>query len=161
MAKMWQFRSARYSGPDRLEPLELSYEVNCSPISDDYDPDEADAKYLLRKWVDYLARHDIPGPDISIYWSVLPVHESAPFQQLPFDQSFLTYFTWPVDPATGERLQWARLPVRDMGWRPAVGRRSMVADKGGFIQEATGWKPSPLQRSVHLPSLLLASGFAA
>lgn len=159
-AELWRFRNLRYSGPDRVEPLELDYEVNCSSMSDDYDPDETSAEELLAEYADYLARHDMPGPDISVYWSVLPVHETAPFQGGRFDhRNFLGFFSWPVNDATGEPLQWTRLPVADQGWRPAKGRRPKVWDKGGFIQQATGWKPAPLQRTVHLPSLLTAAGF--
>ncbi|WP_328491313.1 hypothetical protein OHS59_44295 [Streptomyces sp. NBC_00414] len=34
-------------------------------------------------------------------------------------------------------LLWLRSTVLDRGWN------NSTADKGGFIQEATGWKPSP------------------
>jgi len=40
------------------------------------------------------------------------------------------------------------LPVQDKLWRPGQ------AGKGGFIQEATGWKPAILQPFVYLQSLL-------
>jgi hypothetical protein len=54
---------------------------------------------------------------------------------------------------TGARLNWLTLPVVDKGWNEAQN------DKGGFIQEATGWKPSALQRTVNMPTLLSACGW--
>jgi len=58
----------------------------------------------------------------------------------------------PVNAKTGEPLNWFALPVVDKRWNT---RR---ADKGGFIQEHTGWKPSVLQPYVYLPSLMEARG---
>lgn len=69
---------------------------------------------------------------------------------------------WPLSPPPGsalhrkedveggDRLNGLTLPVDDMRWT----RRR--ADKGGFIQEATGWKPNVLQPFVYLPLLLHA-----
>ena len=74
--------------------------------------------------------------------------EFAPFDPLrPDRKDFLTYFTSPVSATSGEPLNWLRLPVVDKLWRPGRG------DKGGFIQEATGWKPSPLQPLIHIDQL--------
>ena len=52
----------------------------------------------------------------------------------------------------GERLNWLLLPVEDKLWN------AKQANKGGFIQEATGWKPSILQPFVYLPALLKGTG---
>ena len=62
--------------------------------------------------------------------------------------NFLTYYTWPISSLTGEPLNWLTLPVVDKLWND--GR----ADKGGFIQEATRWKPAVLQPFLYLPGLL-------
>ncbi len=73
-----------------------------------------------------------------------------PFQHkhgMKHSDDFLSFFTWPVHSVTGERLNWLTLPAVDKLWDP---RR---ADKGGFIQQATGWKPAILQPCVFLPSL--------
>ena len=51
---------------------------------------------------------------------------------------------------TGEELNWLTLPVVDKLWN------RKRADKGGFIQEATGWKPAIFQPYVYLPSLMSA-----
>ncbi|MBC2868546.1 hypothetical protein H1R13_27335 [Streptomyces mexicanus] len=53
---------------------------------------------------------------------------------------------------TGERVNWMRLPVMDRGWN------GTTADKGGFIQEATGWKPSPLQPTMDFIQIGRAAG---
>jgi hypothetical protein len=44
-------------------------------------------------------------------------------------------------------MNWFMLPVVDKLWN------SERFDKGGFIQEATGWKPSILQPCIYLPTL--------
>jgi hypothetical protein len=49
---------------------------------------------------------------------------------------------------TGERLNLLTLPVVDKLWDHTH------ADKGGFIQSATGWKPSVLHPFVYLPTLM-------
>ncbi|MFD7964254.1 hypothetical protein ACFV5J_25980 [Streptomyces zaomyceticus] len=62
----------------------------------------------------------------------------------PLPEDFLTFYTWPVHAETRERINWVRVPVRDRLWH---GSR---ADKGGFIQELTGWKPSPFEPLFHV-----------
>lgn len=49
-------------------------------------------------------------------------------------------------------MNWARLPVMDRGWNKTA------ADKGGFIQEATGWKPSALQPTMPYLAIGRAAG---
>lgn len=157
---MWRFAS-RESGYIRTVPLWLYWEVEADSVSDDYDPDEMDAVEVWNEW----RRRYPPTPDeffgpttkrISWYVEGGGVFDSAPGQDhrgvsyVP-DGDFLTWFTWPVDPRTGESLQWLRLPVVDKLWRSAASRR--VTTKGGFIQEATGWKPSPLQPFVDVAQL--------
>ena len=61
--------------------------------------------------------------------------------------NFLDYYSSPIDCETGEKLNWLALPVEDKLWN------SKCQNKGGFIQEATGWKPSILQPYVYLPAL--------
>lgn len=145
---LWTFTTRH--GYERTMPLYLSWEVSGSPMSDDYYVDEADADELLRFWG---RRY---GDDVvNIYWSIMPICETAPYQFEPWiTHDFLSYFTWPHHPDTDERLNFLRLPVLDFGWNH---ERS---DKGGFIQEATGWKPSPLQPVVHTDQLFAAAGLA-
>jgi len=133
--------------------LEAYWEVSFDPISDDFTPDDMSATELFEMWVDKVSQK-YPDGLIPILWCVTSrdagKFEFMPFQfqnnPLPFN--FLTYFTWPVHKETGEQLNWLELPVIDKFWN------HQVADKGGFIQEVTGWKPGILQPFVYLPSLL-------
>jgi hypothetical protein len=77
----------------------------------------------------------------------------APFQA-EFDGDFLTYYSWPED-ANGEPIMWTALPVADKLWREDD------AAKGGFVQEATGWKPSPFQAVMDVGLIARAAGFAS
>ena len=80
--------------------------------------------------------------------------ERFPTSETPEDsktvEEFLVHFTWPVNSVSGERLSWLDLPLVDKLWN------SQRGDKGGFIQQATGWKPSILQPYVYLPALTSA-----
>lgn len=69
------------------------------------------------------------------------------------DEDFLTVYAWP-ESAAGERVNFNRLPVRDKLWQGQ-------ADKGGFIQEATGWKPAPLAPVMHVGQVLRRRGCLA
>ncbi|KYH43236.1 hypothetical protein [Branchiibius sp. NY16-3462-2] len=135
--------------------LELYWEVSGDPLSDDYAPSQISAAQLFSR---YLARCS-ERPQRRVWWAVSGIgngkFEAAPFQDDPlYDGNWLTHYTWPVDVITGERVNFATLPVVDKLWRP--GR----ADKGGFIQEATGWKPAPLQSSINIINLARAAGLA-
>jgi hypothetical protein len=150
---VWTF-SNKARGFERTAALTAEWEVAYDPISNDYTPREMDAGELFRLW-EAKARADYPNGLIPIYWSVVcpeaAIAEFMPFQYkhhdgMP-DEDFLTFFTWPVNRETGERLNWLSLPVVDKRWNPRH------AYKGGFIQEHTGWKPSVLQPYVYLPAL--------
>lgn len=75
-------------------------------------------------------------------------------QDIAYEQKhdFLAHYTWPVNSLTGNPLQWSRLPVIDKVWRND-NLPEPHAFKGGFIQEATGWKPAPLQPYVNVHQL--------
>ena len=150
----WTWRNRR-GGGERKGGLELYWEVSWDPISDDFTPDYTDADSLLERWVrkqtDRIARVSwfVQGPG---------TFESAPFLRhpdYPDEHDFLTRYTWPTNSRTGERLRWAQLPVVDKLWN------AERADKGGFIQQATGWKPGPFQTTLDWPMLLRLSGFEA
>ena len=150
----WTFTNLRYGG-ERSDDLALSWEAASDFITDDYTPDEIDAADLLQQWLSVVASLDPAGdlgPEwVPIVWAVsgrsTGTYESAPFaikHYAPQDSpDFLTYYSWPRDDQ-GERLNWLTLPVEDKLWRPGRG------DKGGFIQEVTGWKPAPLQPYLHV-----------
>lgn len=147
----WTFRSRQYSGVERTTPLHLSWEVSGDPITDDYTSDEISAQELWDKWFPEYAKDGTA----KIYWSVGGdgTFEAAPFSVhgRPYEH-FLSIYTWPVHTDTEEPLNWARLPVRDKVWN------RKRADKGGFIQELTGWKPSPFEPVFHAETIAKAAG---
>lgn len=149
---IWKFRSLR-TDYEWEGPITACWEVNYDPISDDYLPSEKNARELFRMWTG-IVRGKYPDGLIPIYWCVRCEAQSK-FESMPFQYdsasgaylNWLSYFTWPVHVVTGEKLNWLRLPVEDKLWN------RLRADKGGFIQELTGWKPAVLQPSVYLPAL--------
>ncbi|MEZ0092426.1 hypothetical protein [Streptacidiphilus sp. EB129] len=153
-ATEWTFRNRR-SHQERRTPLVLSWEVDGDPITDDYTPSAISAHELWDLWFPKYAS-DGTAP---IHWSVKGngIAESAPFQigQAQDQPDFLSPddgFTWPEQTRSGERVNWLRLPVRDKLWH---GQRG---DKGGFIQELLGWKPSPLEPVFHARAIAAAAG---
>ena len=155
---MWKVRSRR-SDFEWSGELLACWEAHLDPMSGDFTPDDISAVDLLRDWTERV-EEEFPNGLVPIYWYVLQEShgnlEWMPFQLChlpsPPPEDFLTHFTWPVNPATGERLNWLTLPVVDKLWN------NTRADKGGFIQEATGWKPSILQPFVYLPAILKGAG---
>lgn len=161
----------------QTEELVLYAEPNYAAIADDYLPDEISAAELWRIWVDKVANkaHEQwpqvyrPG-EVTILWSVTQpsftgIFEAAPYARaLPQDselvkmfgpyerEDFLTHYKTPVNAETGEPINWLRLPVLDRGWNETA------AHKGGFIQEVTGWKPSPLQPTMDVVQIGQAAG---
>jgi hypothetical protein len=149
----WKVRSLR-SDYGWEGVLVAYWEVYLDPISNDYTPREIDARALFYKW-EKRVRKEFRNGLIPISWFV-ECREEGKFNYMPFQfnhflghpvEDFLTFFTWPVNSVTGEPLNWLTLPVVDKLWNT---RR---ADKGGFIQQATGWKPAILQPYVYLPAL--------
>ncbi|WP_108718596.1 hypothetical protein [Miniimonas sp. S16] len=140
-------------------PLFLTWEIWNDPITDNYTPDEATAEELLAQWTKSLPderTEALFGPGaVGISWFVTgKPFEAAPFQMRRYqadEEDFLTHYTWPEHPVTGERLNFNRLPVEDKLWRD--GR----ANKGGFFQEATGWRPAALQPVVWVGAVLDAA----
>ena len=151
---IWKWHH-RQTGSDWRHELSAVWEVALDPISGDFTPEDVSAEDLLRLWAERVDK-EYPSGLIPIYWFVRqgPNVHVMPFQFDHMDgrapDDFLTLYTWPVTVDTGERLDWLSLPVTDKLWNA---RR---ANKGGFIQQATGWKPAILQPYVYLPSLLAA-----
>ncbi|MEU8735249.1 hypothetical protein AB0C68_38520 [Streptomyces tendae] len=171
--------TSRY-GHVQTEELVLYAEPNYASITDDYLPDEISATELWRMWVDKVANRaheqwpDLYRPgEVTILWTlttpaVTDIFEAAPHaKQLPPDpelvrlfgphrpEDFLTHYKTPVHAVTGEPVNWLRLPVLDRGWN------ATAAHRGGFIQEATGWKPSPLQPTMDVVQIGRAAGLYA
>lgn len=170
----WTF-SYKGNGFEQTEELVLYAEPNGSTITDDYLAEDITAAELWRMWVtewadEYHKRWpDLYRPgEVHITWfvtrpSIDGIFEGAPhvrdWRTLPgtanagFEQEdFLTHYTHPVHAVTGERLNWLRLPVVDRGWH------AKASNKGGFIQQATGWKPSPLQPTMDVRQIGAAAG---
>jgi predicted GIY-YIG superfamily endonuclease len=157
----WTFASL-CGGYERTGPLNLYWEVYGDPISDSYEIDEIDAEELWRTWLtrypsdpDAEAKFGAGAFSISWYVEGAGTFEAAPWTRNA--RNFLTYYTWPINAITGERLQWPRLPLIDKVWRGHDLPKN-YATKGGFIQEATGWKPSPLQPYVNIHQLAQVAG---
>lgn len=128
--------------------LSAYWEVEVDSISDEFTPAKITATDLLSAWVEEVK--SLPDAIVPIRWFVTSDQglEAMPFQFCDStSENFLTHHSWPEDAVSGEPLNWLLLPVVDKHWN------STASDKGGFIQEATGWKPSILQPSVYLPSL--------
>lgn len=162
----WTWRNRKHPDVVQSGRLELYWEVRGDTMSDDYLPSEVDAYGLLELWLRTLpdeGTESVFGPGtVGISWGVWgTATEFAPFQIRRIGSSdgehdFLTHFTWPEHTQTGERLNFNRLPVMNKLW--GVETRG---EKGGFIQEATGWKPSPLQPVMWVGSVLEAAGLDA
>lgn len=145
---MYSWKTRRHNG-DRIGELSLLWHVYNDALSDNYDSNEIDASDLWRIWreknaIDEQAEARWGEGAMRISWLVSgdAAYEGAPFAvdvSGYASETFLDHFTTPIEVATGEPIQWTRLPVEDKLWNAERN------DKGGFIQEATGWKPSPLQ----------------
>lgn len=153
----------------RVGTLEYVWELDGSSISDNYcsDPDcedYASPDQLLRIWLEWRKKRGENNSVADVYWGVhgsRGTFEHAPFATGPsaeWEEDFLTGYTWPVRVDTGERVRWPGLPVADSLWRGDHGSPAAQMDKGGFIQELTGWKPSPLVPQVNLNWLLGIDG---
>ena len=159
----WTYTARETGHTFRDVRLSLYWEASSDPISDNFTPADRTAHELLREWAHYIRgmSQERTDPDlVPIYWFIqgdgpgTANFEAAPYQ--PLDE-LMTTDDWnhsyknTVTEDTSEPLNVLRLPVRDKLWRPGRG------DKGGFIQEATGWKPAALQPYVYLPALLHAA----
>ncbi len=158
MGQAWDFKSNKDGRRHTNVYLTAVWEASHDSISEGMQPNETSAREILGKWT-YRVTREHPNGLIPIYWFVevmgADLHARVAFPS-QFDHShgqkvrddFLTRFTWPMDTQTGDFLNWLTLPVKDKLWRP------QQADIGGFIQEATRWKPAILQPFLYLPSLL-------
>lgn len=126
---------------DRAVKLWLSPEIYLEPCVDElYNNGGADQFWYWVGEVQDRYPVEYEADAIPIYWSVLPVHEVAPFQTLEWTtDDFLSFFTWPVD-SYGRSIDWFSLEVRH--------------DRFPDFVEYLGWKPSPLQRTCPLRSIV-------
>lgn len=145
-AGRWKFTSLQ-SGYKWQADLVLYPELDCSAMVADFN--ELDGEGQFEEYVQYLQRHHpewIEADAVPIIWSVHSsqggIFEAAPFTEwaLKTEQDFLTSFSWPVDAATSEPLDWYQLPV--------------VNDRYPDFAQALAWTPSPLQPTCPLRSLV-------
>lgn len=139
----WTYRS-RVTDTVRTGELTLHWHVEGAAISDGYFYSDKDEFALFDLWAE-RGRNE----EVAITWTVGEEGEVVPFQLHLGDkeEGFLDFWTHPVDEETGAYLNWLTLPVADGVWN------SSDTTSGGFIQEATGWKPSPLQPTVLIRAL--------
>ncbi len=153
-ARVWEFQGRRSRDLWKTD-LRANWELVLDPVSEDFSAETMSASNLMKLWVGRIRSRGFSGGLIPIYWYVesedARVLESMPFQYEHYSgharEDFLTFFTWPVDAETKSKLNWLELPVLDKEWN------TERSHKGGFIQEATGWKPAILQPYVYLNSL--------
>lgn len=147
----WRY-TALGSGHEKVGALGLGWEVEGDPISDPYLPEDISALELLEHWLSWLWERkpfdeDLGVPHVPIRWFVRGIDsgtlEGAP-PIMPLDRrdNFLTFYSHPENEQTGEPVNWLRLPVQEKLWG------TDRADKGGFLQEATGFKPSAFQPAL-------------
>lgn len=158
---LWHFSDLR-TGAYWEGPLEAYWEVYLDSISDGYTPHDISAENLLRQWLYRIeeTKHDHANGLVPIQWFVRS--SAAGIYPMPFAfdhfegkqqvEDFQQLFTWPQSTSTGYPLNWLTLPVADKHWN------EHQTDRGGFIQEATGWKPGILQPTLYVPSLVWATG---
>lgn len=146
----WTF-SSRRTGNERTTELHLMPELDCSSMVDDYG--YLDGEGQLQEYVEYLEENHpewLQANAVPILWSVegRATFENAPFQEgqfgrasgrFPFREDFLTAYTWPYNEATGDMVDWFKLPFRY---------------RFPEFSEALGWTPSPLQPTCPLLSVL-------
>ncbi len=160
----WTFRNRR-SGHENVGPCQLVWEIHGDPLTDGFTPHEVDAVDLLKMWVRKYYPHDVGerlyGPGmvgISWFLDAAGQFEAPDVEAHVWEvdgESFAQFFTTPRNVATDEVINWNRVPVKDKLWD------SDHDDKGGFFQQATGWKPSAFQPAVYLPGVLKAAGLGS
>lgn len=126
------------------EEVWLHYELAGDPISDDYTPDEISATALFDMWADRYRRAGRDPHNVPIYWFVGGLWEAA----MPdLDGRWFGDYFFPLRDENGMEIPLAALPLTEKHWIKTA------ANTGGFIHQATGWKPSPMQSTVDLDML--------
>ncbi|WP_208865611.1 hypothetical protein [Streptomyces viridochromogenes] len=170
----WIFRSK--NGYVHTEELALSWLVGrAGPICEDPSAEGQPADVLWRYWAKDANHYHERWPEafrpgeVHISWRVVsPTPDSGVFEGAPYTRDprhlprqsqvdeeqddFLAHYSFPTHAVSGERLNWLRLPVLDRAWREDR------EDVGGFVQEASGWKPSPLQLAMDVVQVARCSG---
>ena len=128
----------------RTSPLHIEAHIDGSTISEDYGPDEMTDRQMFALWARVAGQNHRDGR-VPIMWIVDgPLFcEMLPGQRPPFGPPtphYLQFWEPPVDPETGEVVDWDELPMH-------------IHPSGDFIERLTGWSPSLLQANVSLGML--------
>jgi hypothetical protein len=153
----WKFYNLK-TGENLEGSIEIDWELDLSStMSENYTLDNISAHDLFREWSDEVEKK-YPNGLIPISWFVqvngpdLDICEQMPFQfeDTPDEKrgNFLAFYTQPINSVTKTSLKWWAMPVKDKYWS------SNQHDKGGFVQQATGWKPSVLDPYIDLHVLI-------
>lgn len=152
-----RWRMMTSSGHLLKSHLWLTWEVAGDPISDNYTPADISAFDLLWEWAQSIYRDGGDPFNVPIHWFIegdAGIFEYAPGAPNNSDvEDFSTHYRYVRRPRggrgyRGEPLTPDLLPIIDKLW--GGGR----ADKGGFIQSATGWKPYVYQSHVNASWLM-------
>lgn len=138
----WEYESRR-SGFKHRTDLWLRPELNCEPYVDRFDG--CSGKEQFRRWLQYVEDRypdEVANDALHIYWTVMPICETAPFQP-DRPRNFLTSFTWPINDEF-ETVDWYSLPVKH--------------DRFPKFSQYLGWKPSPLQPTCPIKSIAASKG---
>ncbi len=140
--EQYSYKNYRFTEQHRVDRFTAHWELEFSGICSKYRHLRVDKMLLI--YLDRVKRK-YKGGSIPIIWFVKGEVYSKP-EFMPgtnYDFSFLDYFSRPVSVTTGKSIQWEDIPVSDL----SSGANS------GFIQDATGWQPKPLQKSVSIAKL--------
>ena len=145
------FVRSRATGVDRqADDLCFVYQVEGSSISDNFTPGKCSPVVLWHGWVESMKKYDLTR--VPIHWFIQSemagIFEAARGLSRWEPKDGTLHRRWVDDfdqprYLNGAPFRWLDLPVLDQGWSRET------HSSGGFIQELTGWKPSPLQPVVN------------
>lgn len=137
----WSFQSLS-SGFKHRSDLWLRPELNCESYVDNFD--DMSGKEQFHRWLRFVTKRypdEVANDALHIYWTIMPIGETAPFQRWPVD--FLDRYTWPQNDDY-RCVDWYSLPVRH--------------DRFPKFSEYLGWTPSPLQLTCPITSIANSKG---
>lgn len=145
----------KLDGHKRRGYLYAGYAINYEALSDEYDCSETPAWVVYDRWRDWARKRPEHHPlGVSISWHVagLGTFDDHPtaydhYQEASRIYKWTHWFHTPQR-TDGEPFNWSDLPIEVKRWHP-----SFECAKGGFIEEHTGFRPSPLQPFVTLDQL--------
>ena len=135
----------------------LIYELNYETMCDDFDCNEVTAHDMFAIWANRLKKDDrYKNGLVDIHWFAT-IPGAAKFERVPFQYDHLAEIrSYPerhwLTAYDSDPINWLKCRIKDKRWRAPQNGESY-----GFIQDATGWKPSALQPFVFLPSLIYAA----